>query len=200
MDFYFWPNFACWQIRWCWFQIWQPFFKSTGPNTQIRHFWSHFLLLLLLLLFCSIFSIWIISRALISNMTLVFSNFSLKYSKGFFGPWDFLFLRKTFHFNKFEGADFKYGYSFSNLQPKIIQIRHFWFQVWKYFILHKILLNDIFENADVKRDNSSSKFKPANNPKAFYPKFNVFLFLHENLFWQIWGCWKKSVSLSKSNP
>ena len=121
--------------------------------------------------------------------------------KGFFGPnLIYLFLHKTFHFDKFEGTDFKYGYSFSNVQPKVIQIRHFWFQIWKFFVLHKTLLNDIFQNADVKCDNSSSKFKPANNPKVFYPKFNVFLLLHENLFWQIWGCWKKPFSLSKSNP
>ena len=76
-------------------------------------------------------------------------------------------MHETLHFDKFEGADLKYINSFSNLQPKITQIRHFWFQVWKLFALHKILLNDIFESADVKCGNSSSKFKPANNTKAF---------------------------------
>ena len=62
--------------------------------------------------------------------------------------WDFLFFHKAFHFDKFEGTDFKYGYNFLNLNPKIIQKRHFWFQVWKFIVLHKILLNDRFENAD----------------------------------------------------
>ena len=60
----------------------QWFFRFMGQNTQIRRFWIHFLLLLLsLLLFCSIFDIWISSRMLISNMTLAFLNFSLKISK-----------------------------------------------------------------------------------------------------------------------
>ena len=57
-------------------------FQVYGQNTEIRHFWFHFMLLLLsLLLFCSIFSIWINSRVLISNMALAFSNFSLKILK-----------------------------------------------------------------------------------------------------------------------
>ena len=102
-------------------------------------------------------------------MTLAYSNFSLKIlKKGFFSPnlKIFIFV-KNFAFNKFEGADFKYGNNFSNLQPKITQIRHFWFQVWKLFVLRKVLLNGIFESADAKYDNSSSKFKPSNNPKAF---------------------------------
>ena len=132
----------------------------------MRHFWFHFLLLLLLLLlFCSIFGIQINSTVVISNMTLAFSNFSLKIlKKGLFGP----NLRIYYwHFDKFEGAVFKYGNNFLNLQPKIIQIRYFWFQVWKLFVLHKILLKGIFESADVKCENSSSKFKPANSPKVF---------------------------------
>ena len=68
---------------------------------------------------------------LISNMTLAYSNFSLKIlKKDFFSPNFKIFIFvKNFAFNKFEGADFKYGNNFSNLQPKITQIRHFWFQV-----------------------------------------------------------------------
>ena len=137
-----------------------------------------------------------------ANMTLAFSNFSLKIlKKGLFCPNLRIFiLHKTLHFDKFEGTDFKYGNNFSNLQPKITQIIHSWFQVSKFFVLHKTLLNDIFESADVKCDNSSSKFKSVNNPKVFYPKFSVFLFLHENLFRQISACWQQSFSLSKSKP
>ena len=80
---------------------------------------------------------------------------------------EFLFFHKTLHFDKFEGADFKYDNDFSNLQTKTTQIRHFWFQVSRLVVYHTVLLNDIFKSADVKCDNSSSKFKPANNPKAF---------------------------------
>ena len=47
-----------------------------------------------------------------------------------------------------EVADFKYHNNFLNLKPKIIQTRHFWFQVWKFFVLHKILLNDLFRGAE----------------------------------------------------
>ena len=89
-----------------------------------------------------------------------------------------------------EGTAFKYDNNISNLQPKITQIRNICLQAWKIIVLHKILVNDIFKCPGVKCDNSSSKFKPANNPKAFYPKFNVLLFLHENLFWKVWGCWQ----------
>ena len=56
-----------------------------GQNTQIRHFWFHFLLLLSTLLFSSIFGVGKNSRVMISNMTL--PDFSLKIlKKGFFGP------------------------------------------------------------------------------------------------------------------
>ena len=54
----------------------------------------------------------------------------------------------TLHFHLFKGADLKYGNNFSNLKTKITQTRHFSFQVWKIFVLHKILLNDIFEGAE----------------------------------------------------
>ena len=91
------------------------------------------MLILLSLLFCSIFGIWINSRALISNMTSSKRVFLVQI-------WDFLFFHKAFHFDKFEGTNFKYGYNFLNLNPKIIQKRHFWFQVWKFIVLHKILL------------------------------------------------------------
>ena len=38
--FFFLQNFAFRQIRLCWFQIWQYFFKKFQlKNTQIRHFW-----------------------------------------------------------------------------------------------------------------------------------------------------------------
>ena len=79
------------------------FLKLYPKNTQIGQLWSHFLLLLLSLLFFSIFSISINSRALISNMTLAFSNFSLKYSRraSLVESLGFLFLRKTFHFELF---------------------------------------------------------------------------------------------------
>ena len=123
---------AFWQIRDCWFQIYQKTFKFIDQNTKIRHFWCHFLLLLLpLLLFCSIFVIWINSRVLTSNMTLAFSNFSLKILKKTFlvQIYEFLFLYKILHFDKFEGTNFKYLNKFSYLQHKITQIRHFWFKV-----------------------------------------------------------------------
>ena len=35
----FWSKTSLWQIRGCWFQIWQYFFKFTAQNTQIRQFW-----------------------------------------------------------------------------------------------------------------------------------------------------------------
>ena len=51
-------------------------------------------------------------------------------------------------YDKLEVADFKYDDNFLNLKPKITETRHFWFQVWKYFVLHKTLLNDIFKGAE----------------------------------------------------
>ena len=77
---------------------------------------------------CLIFGIWINSRVLISNMTIAFLNFSLKVlKKALFDPSLRIFIfAQTLHFHKFEGADFKYDNNFSNLQPKITEIRHFW--------------------------------------------------------------------------
>ena len=51
-------------------------------------------------------------------------------------------------YGKLEGADIKYENNFLNLKPKIIQGRHCWFQVWKFFVLHKTLLNDLFNGAE----------------------------------------------------
>ena len=50
--------------------------------------------------------------------------------------------------DKLEVADFKNDNNFLNLKPKITQIKHFWFQVWKFFVLHKTLLHDIFKGAE----------------------------------------------------
>ena len=164
-------------------------FQVYGQNTEIRHFWFHFMLLLLsLLLFCSIFGIWINSRVLISNMALAFSNFSLKILKrAFLVQIPILFLHKTLHFDKFEGADFKYGNNFSNLQPKIIQIRHFWFHVWKLFYIKYCLMTYskvLMWNVTIVLQNASLQI----TQKHFCPKFNVFLVFHEKFFWQFWGC------------
>ena len=124
--------------------------------------------------FWTIFCILENSRMLISNITIVFQIYGSKYpNKAVLVPFFVVaviivvVLLNFWYLDKLESANFKCGNSFSNFQSKITQIRHFWFQVWKLFVLHKILLNDIFEKADVKCDNNSSVFKPANNPKAF---------------------------------
>ena len=52
-------------------------------------------------------------------------------------------------YDKLEVADLKYDNNFLNLKLKITnKTRHFWFQVWKFFVLHKTLLNDIFKGAE----------------------------------------------------
>ena len=38
--FIFVPNFGIWQIRGCWFYIWQKFWEIAAHNNQIRNFWT----------------------------------------------------------------------------------------------------------------------------------------------------------------
>ena len=50
--------------------------------------------------------------------------------------------------DKLEVADFKYDNNLLNLKPKITPTRHFWFQIWNFFVFHKTLLNDIYKGAE----------------------------------------------------
>ena len=106
---------------------------------------------------------------------LTFSNFGLQIlKKGLFGSnLRILFLHKTLHFHKSEGADLKYGTNFLNLQPKITQVKHFLFQVWKLFCIKYCLMTYskvLTSNMTIVRQNLSLQI----TQKHFCPKLNVF--------------------------
>ena len=72
---------------------------------------------------------------LISNMTIVLK---IRHKTFFPKCKEFLFLHETSELDKFEGDDFKYDNSFfiKEIQPKNIQIKQFWSQIWEFLILH----------------------------------------------------------------
>ena len=63
------------------------------------------------------------SRAPISNTTKVYSQSNSKIYKKFNFAFFFFFWHETFHFDKFERADFKFENSFSKFQSRNSQIR-----------------------------------------------------------------------------
>ena len=80
-------------------------------------------------------------------------------------------------YDKLEVADFKYDNNFLNLKPKITQTRHFWFQVWKFFVLHKTLLNDIFKGAEYAcicvKHYVPIRTRVPNIPQSAYIRFRI---------------------------
>ena len=81
------------------------------------------------------------------------------------------------HFDKFEGADFKYDKSFFRFWPKRANIKHFWAQTRFFFLLHKTLHSDKFHGVDLKYENSFFKFQSKNTQKTFLiPISKVFCF------------------------
>ena len=87
----------------------------------------------------------------ISNMAIVFKTSSSKIPK-----WVTLCPNLDIFVSsqKFDGADYKYDNSFLKMEPKNIQIRHFWSQIKIFMFFRKILQVDKFKNADFKFDNS----------------------------------------------
>ena len=75
--------------------------------------------------------------AALSNITVRVVNITVgPYTKNHCMSWKLIF-------DKFEGADFKYGNIIVKIQPKTTKIKHFYF-------LNKILLLDEIEGADFK--------------------------------------------------
>ena len=70
----------------------------------------------------------------------------------------FLFFGEFFQFDKFEGADFKYGNPFLKFYPKKTQIRHCCFQALSVLFSRETLQFNKFERADLKYDYSFLKF------------------------------------------
>ena len=162
---------------------------------------------LLFFLFWTIFCISANSKMLISNITIVFQIYRAKYpNKAFLDPFFIVaviavaVLLEFWYLDKLESADFKYGNNFSNLQPKITQIYIFGsrFENCLFCINYCLMTYSkvLTSNVTIVLENSSLQI----TQKHFCPRFNVFLFLHKNLFWQIWGCWQQSFSLSKFKP
>ena len=73
--FSFTQNFEFWQIRRCWFQIWQYFFKLTAQNNQFKLFWSQFWFFLC---FPQFFAFWKILACWFQISQSLFPIFSLK--------------------------------------------------------------------------------------------------------------------------
>ena len=97
-------------------------FKLYPKNMQIKHFCSQILRFLFCTKLCNLTN----SRALISNMTMPFSNSARKYwSKTFFAVnvITFLFLYETSHTAKFDGTDFKNGNILAKFQPKTFKYK-----------------------------------------------------------------------------
>ena len=113
--FSFTQNFEFWQIRRCWFQIWQYFFKLTAQNNQFKLFWSQFWFFLC---FPQFFAFWKILACWFQISQSLFPIFSLKKPKRtfFLSSLRILFLHETF----------------LNLQPKITQTKHSQFQIWNF--------------------------------------------------------------------
>ena len=86
--------------------------------------------------------------------------------------------RKILQFHKFEDAYFKYDNSLFKFLPKNTQIRHFWSQIWAFFVLRKILQLDKFEGADFKYDNSFFKILALKYPNKTFlvPNVGIFVF------------------------
>ena len=73
----------------------------------------------------------------LDNVFAALSNITVgPYTKNHCMSWKLIF-------DKFEGADFKYGNTTFKIQPKITKIKHFYF-------FNKILLLDEIEGADFK--------------------------------------------------
>ena len=99
---------------------------------------------------------------------------------------------KKTHFDKFQGADFKYDNSFFNILAqkypnkafllKNTQIRHFQSQIQAFLFFREILLLGKFEGADFKYDNIVFKFQPQNTQiRHFWSQIQAFLFFREIL-------------------
>ena len=99
----------------------------------------------------------------------------------------FLFFRETLQIDTFQGADFKYDYSFlKNLEQKHLKkaflvkntlIRHFLSQIQAFLFLHKMLQLDKFEGIDFKYHNSFLKFQRKNTQvRYFWCQNQAFLF------------------------
>ena len=114
-----------------------------------------------------------------------------------------LLFDKELEVNKFESADLKYENSFFIFLPqqqpykaflvKNTQIRHFWFQIYAFWVFHEILQIDKFEGVDFKYDNSFSKILEQKYPnkkaflvkntqlRHFWSQIQRFLFLYKIL-------------------
>ena len=88
-------------------------------------------------------------------------------------------------YDKFEGADFKYGNSFLKLQPKNTQIMNVKYQIQAlrcqieaFSLFHKIFQFDKFEGADFKYDKIVFNLQPKNiQIRHFWSKTEKYLFL-----------------------
>ena len=126
---------------------------------------------------------------LISNITIVFQIYGSKYpNKAVLVPFFVVaviivvVLLNFWYLDKLESANFKCGNSFSNLQSKITQIRYFWLQFENCLFCIKYCLmtysKELTSNVTTILQYSSLQI----TQKHFCSKFNVFLFLLENLF------------------
>ena len=127
-----------WQIRGCWFQIWQYFFKLTSQNTQIRHFWSQIWFFVCLFVLYSFLHFGKFLGADSKYHNLFFPSFSLKISKRTFlaSNWRiFIFSRNVFKLSTQNYANRAF------LVPKL-----------KHFVLHDLPFHK-FEGTDSRYKN-----------------------------------------------
>ena len=95
------------------------------------------------------------SRVLIKNLITVFIKLQPKNTqiRHFCSQIQaFSFFHEISHFDKFEGAGFKYDTSFLKFQPKNTKIRHLWSQIQIFSFFHEILQLGKFKGADFKYD------------------------------------------------
>ena len=94
----------------------------------------------------------------------------------------FLFLHKILQLDKFEGADFKYGNSFLNFQPKNIQNHTFLVSNLDIFVFSRNLPSGEYEGADFKYDNNFFQIPAQKHQnKAFLVPNLKILILHQTL-------------------
>ena len=134
------------------------FFSTSSPKipkqrisgSKIRHFYFF-------IKFCNETN----SRVLISNMTILFSNYSPKIIEHtFLVPNLRIFIfALNYATRQMQGRWFQIDNIFFKFKPKNTQIRHFWFQIKAFLFFHQILQLDKFEGADFKCGNSFLKFQ-----------------------------------------
>ena len=67
-------------------------------------------------------------------------------------------MHQTMQQDKLEEADFKYDNDIFNFQPRNMQVRHIWSQIYGFLFFNQTLPKDKFEGADFKCDNGFFEF------------------------------------------